>query len=291
MKYKVKQLFIYPVKSFGGQQVSQMEIVKNGPKFDRKWMVVNEKGQFLTQRQYPKMSQITARIIDDAHVELTAPGVDFMDFGTDEFNASAPIEVTVWKSQVRAFEVDPEVSQWVSDFLGVSCKLVRMDDEAVRPIDADYGEGQINFSDGFPFLILSLQSVELLNQKLNKSFALKRFRPNIVVQIDEPHQEDYWTQIQIGDVIFRGAKLCSRCKITTIDPLTGTFGDEPLQTLSQYRKTDQGIVFGKNFVHESEGTIRQGADVDVLEYLDYQPVLEEEVEAEEAESEEEFAEL
>ncbi|NQZ00819.1 MAG: MOSC domain-containing protein [Bdellovibrionales bacterium] len=291
MKYKVKQLFIYPVKSFGGQQVSQMEISETGPKYDRKWMVVDEKGQFLTQRQYPKMSQVTARIIDDAHVELTAPGVDFMDFGTDEYDASNSLEVTVWKTQVKAYEVDPEVSQWVSDFLGVKCKLVRMDDEFERPIDADYGDGRINFSDGFPFLILSVQSLELLNQKLNKAFAVKRFRPNIVVQIDEPHQEDYWTQIQIGDVLFRGAKLCSRCKITTIDPMTGEFGDEPLETLSQYRRTDQGIVFGKNFVHENLGAIRQGMDVDVLEYLDYQPVLEEEEIEEEVEVEEEYAEL
>jgi uncharacterized protein YcbX len=291
MKYKVKQLFVYPVKSFGGQQVPQMEINETGPKYDRKWMVVDEKGAFLTQRQYPKMSQVTARIIDDAHVELTAPGVDFMDFGTDEFNAEEPLEVTVWKTKAKAYEVDPEVSQWVSDFLGVKCKLVRMDDDFVRPIDEDYGEGQINFSDGFPFLILSIQSLELLNQKLNKAFAIKRFRPNIVVQIDEPHQEDYWTQIQIGDVLLRGAKLCSRCKITTIDPMTGEFGDEPLVTLGQYRKTDQGIVFGKNFVHENQGSIRQGMDVDVLEYLDYQPVLEEEVVEEEVEVEEDYAEL
>jgi len=276
MKYKVKQLFIYPVKSFGGMQVPQIEVTSTGPKYDRKWMVVNEKGEFLTQRQYPKMSQVMARIIDDSQVELTAPGVDFMDFGVEEFDPDSKMDVKIWKHTATAYEVEPEVSEWVSDFLGEKCKLVRMDDEHERSIDPDYGDGLINFSDGFPFLLLSLQSLELLNQKLNKAFAIKRFRPNIVVQLDEPHQEDYWTQIQIGDVLFRGAQLCSRCKITTIDPITGTFGDEPLETLSEYRKTDQGIVFGKNFVHENLGNIRQGMDIEVLEYLDYQPVLDEE---------------
>lgn len=287
MKYKVKSLFIYPVKSFGGMQIPQMEITQTGPKYDRQWMVVNEKGEFLTQRQFPKMSQATARIFEDSQVELTAPGMEFMDFGVEEFNPEAKTEVSIWKHKTVAHEVDPEVSEWASDFLGEKCKIVRMDDDSALTIDSDYGDGQTSFTDGFPFLILSLQSLELLNQKLNKAFALKRFRPNIVVQIDEPHQEDYWTQIQIGDVLFRGAKLCSRCKITTIDPMTGTFGEEPLKTLAEYRKTDQGIVFGKNFVHENLGSIRQGMDVEVLEYLDYQPVLEEEVE----EVEEEFAEL
>jgi uncharacterized protein YcbX len=270
MKYKIKSLHIYPVKSFGGYQVNQMDIISTGPKYDRKWMVIDEKGQFLTQRQNPKMSQVNVKIIEDAHVELTAPGVDFIDFGINEFDATTSIDVTIWKQKAKAHEVDPEVSQWVSDFLGQPCRLVRMSDEFERPIDKDYGKGVINFTDGFPFLILSVQSLELLNQKLNKAFAMKRFRPNIVVQLDEPHQEDYWTQIQIGDVLFRGAKLCSRCKITTIDPMTGKFGEEPLKTLSEYRKTDQGIVFGKNFVHENLGAIRVGQDVEVLEYLQYQ---------------------
>lgn len=277
MKYKVKSLYIYPVKSFGGCQVNQMEITSTGPKYDRKWMVVDEKGQFLTQRQLPKMSQVNVKIWDDSQIELTAPGVDFIDFGINEFDATAEIEVTIWKQKAKAHEVDPEVSQWVSDFLGQKCKLVRMSDEFERKIDADYGAGLTNFTDGFPFLIVSLQSLELLNQKLNKAFAMRRFRPNIVVQVEEAHQEDYWTQIQIGDVLLRGAKLCSRCKITTIDPMTGQFGEEPLKTLSEYRKTDQGIVFGKNFVHENTGSIRVGMDVDVLEYLQYQKQEEVEV--------------
>lgn len=281
MKCKVKSLFIYPVKSFGGFQVTQMEIGPNGPKYDRQWMVVDEKGKFMTQRTHPKMSQVNVKVIEDAHIELTAPGVDFMDFGVEEFDASSEMEVEVWKTKVKAHEVDPEVSQWVADFLGVPCKLVRKADDSERAIDTDYGDGTINFSDGFPFLFVSLQSLELLNSKLNKSFAMKRFRPNVVLNVEEPHQEDYWTQVQIGDVLFRGAKLCSRCKITTIDPMTGEFGDEPLKTLGEYRRTDQGIVFGKNFVHENEGTIRTGTEIDILEYLEYQPVDAEEEEVEE----------
>lgn len=292
MKFKVKSLHVYPVKSFGGFQVNQMEITSTGPKYDRQWMVVDEKNKMLTQRTHPKMSQVNVRIIEDAHVELTAPGVDFMDFGVEEFDSSNEFEVEVWKQKVKAHEVDPEVSQWVGDFLGLKCKLVRKSDDSVRLIDNDYGDGQINFSDGFPFLIVSLQSLELLNSKLNKSFSMKRFRPNIVIHVDEPHQEDYWTQVQIGDILFRGAKLCSRCKVTTIDPMTGSFGEEPLKTLSEYRKTDQGIVFGKNFVHENLGLIRNGMDVDVHEYLEYQPVeAEEVVESEEEALEYEEAEI
>ncbi len=285
MKCKVKSLFIYPVKSFGGFQVTQMEIGSNGPKYDRQWMVVDKNNKFMTQRTFPKMSQVNVKVIEDAHIELTAPGVDFMDFGVEEFDASSEMEVEIMGDKVKAHEVDPEVSEWVSDFLGSPCKLVRKAETSERLIDTDYGDGTINFSDGFPFLIVSLQSLELLNQKLNKAFAMKRFRPNIVVQVEEPHQEDYWTQIQIGDVLLRGAQLCSRCKVTTIDPMTGQFGEEPLKTLGEYRKTDQGIVFGKNFVHENEGVIRTGAEIDILEYLEYRPVDIEE-ESEEAYEEE-----
>ena len=154
MKYKVKSLFIYPVKSFGGMQIPQMEITETGPKYDRQWMVVNEKGEFMTQRQFPKMSQATARIFEDSQVELTAPGMEFMDFGVEEFNPEAKTEVKIWKNTAEAHGVDPEVSEWVSDFLGEKCKLVRLSDEANITIAPDYGDGQTSFTDGFPFLIL-----------------------------------------------------------------------------------------------------------------------------------------
>lgn len=261
---KVKSLFVYPVKSFAGSPVSSVIVGPRGPQWDRNWMVVDEENQFLTQRQLPKMSQITAQVIEDARVELHAPGIDFMDYGVDEGSDSEVFKVKIWESQCEAQEVEPEVSEWVSDFLKKKVKLVRMTDNFTREIKDKYGEGQTAFTDGFPFLILSTESMDLLNSKLGKALSVSRFRPNIVVTGCDPHEEDSWNNITVGEVSMRGVKLCTRCKIITIQPMTGEFTDEPLKTLAEYRKTDKGIVFGKNFVHENEGEIRVGMPVEVL---------------------------
>lgn len=261
---KVKSLYLYPVKSFAGSAVSSFEVGPRGPKWDRNWMIVDKENKFLTQREFPKMSQVTAQLVDDARVELHAPGLDFMDYGVDEGSDTESFKVKVWDSTCEAQEVEPEVSEWVSEFLKKPVKLVRMKDDFSRTINDEYGKGETSFTDGFPFLVMSTQSLDLLNSKLGKALSVSRFRPNIFVTADEPHEEDTWNTIQIGSVQLRGVKLCTRCKIVTIQPLTGEFGDEPLKTLKEYRMTDKGIVFGKNFVHQSQGEIRTGMSIEII---------------------------
>ncbi len=261
--YKVKSLFVYPVKSFAGHAVSQFNVGPRGPQWDRQWMIVDKENKFLTQRELPKMSQITAQVIDDSRVELHAPGIDFMDYGVDEGSDGEILKVKIWESTAEAQEVEPEVSEWVSEFIKKPVRLVRMTDNSSRVIEENYGEGKTTFTDGFPFMLLSTQSMDLLNSKLGKALSVSRFRPNIVVNVEEPHEEDTWNNIKIGNVKLRGVKLSVRCKMTTIQPLTGEFGDEPLKTLADYRTTDKGIVFGKNFVHESQGEIRVGMPIEI----------------------------
>lgn len=261
---KVKSLYIYPVKSFAGASVSSIDVGPRGPKWDRNWMIVDKENKFLTQREFPKMSQVTAQVVDDSRVELHAPGVDFMDFGVEEGADTETFKVNIWDSTCEAQEVEPEVSEWVSEFLKQPVRLVRMKADFSREIKDQYGNGQTSFTDGFPFSLLSTQSLDLLNSKLGKALSVSRFRPNIFVTAEEPHEEDTWNTIKIGSVEMRGVKLCSRCKIITIQPLTGEFGEEPLKTLKEYRTTDKGIVFGKNFVHSSQGEIRTGMPIEVI---------------------------
>lgn len=240
-----------------------MSIGERGPVWDRQWMLVDKENKFVTQRQLPQLSQISAQVIEDSRVELVAPNQDFMDFGVEEGSDGETFLVKIWDDQVEAQEVEPEVSEWVSEFVKQPLKLVRMKAKAVRAIDPSYGTGQTSFTDGFPLLIVSQESLELLNSKLGRALSMNRFRPNVVVNVNEPHEEDSWNEIEVNGLTLFGAKLCSRCKVTTVQPLTGQFEEEPLKTLATYRQTEKGIVFGKNFVHRSRGELRVGLPITV----------------------------
>ncbi|MCB0412150.1 MAG: MOSC domain-containing protein [Bdellovibrionales bacterium] len=262
---KVKSLLVYPVKSFAGHTVGSMDVGQRGPKWDRQWMVVDKENKAVTQLELPQMSQVGAQVVDEARVELRAPGMDFMDYGVDEGSEGESFKVKMADAVAEATEVEAEVSEWVSEFLKKDLKLVRMKDDSALEISEEYGGGLTTFTEGFPFMLLSTESMDLLNTKLGKALSVSRFRPNILVTGAEPHEEDSWNTIQIAGVQFRGVKLCARDKVVTIQPLTGEFTDEPLKTLADYRKTDKGVVFGKNFIHMGTGEIRTGMPVSVLD--------------------------
>lgn len=260
---KIEKLFVYPIKSCGAVEVKEMMVTSTGPYLDRQWMLVDEENTFITQRTYPQLSQVRVAM-DEGEVAVMAPGQEMIDFGLEEVDRSERLLVKVWKDQVHAFEVAKEVSEWFSQFLGKTCKLVRKDPESVRKVSDKYGEGEILFADSMPLLIVSTASMDLLSQKLDKKVSASRFRPNILVRIDEesPHLEDTWNYVDIGDVHLRAAKLCTRCKVVNVNPLTGEFEKEPLHTLSTYRMTDDGVVFGKLFVPEQLGIIRTGQAIE-----------------------------
>ena len=270
----LSRIFIYPIKSLAGIEVKQWEVTPTGLKYDRKWMLVDEQQQFLSQRRLPKMALLKTTIIDqqlvvsapaqsDLMIKLAAPATD------------ATQEVTLWHDQCIAQEVNPQASQWFSDFLKFPCTLVYQPNENIRTVDQKYAfaNDQTSFSDGFPFLIVSAASLELLNQQMNLSLSIRRFRPNLVISDCDSYAEDHWRKISIGEISFRLPKPCSRCSVPQIDPDTAAIDKEPLRTLARTRKWNNKVFFGQNALHDSLGILQIGDAVVINETGSAQPPL------------------
>lgn len=260
----LQAMYRYPVKSLRGAAFEGLEVGDKGFLFDREWMVVDAQGRFLTQRQQPRMCLVDTDLSADGALRLQAPGMPELQVRDDHGEA---VQVTVWHDSVGARRVDPLADAWLSEFLQQACRLVRFPAGGSRAVDADYAAqgDQVGFADGFPFLLISQASLDDLNGRLDQAVEMLRFRPNLVVQGCTPYAEDEWRRIRIGDLTFRVVKPCSRCIIPTIDPATAERAAEPLRTLMSYRKRDNRIYFGQNLIQDSEGELRVGMPVEVLE--------------------------
>lgn len=262
---RVTELWIYPVKSCRGIPLDRAELSARGLRWDRHWMIVDEAGRFLTQRDLPAMATIAPVVTADALV-LRAPGrVDLeVPHGAREGQA----EVTVWRDTLRADRVLAAADDWLSGHLGVACRLVRFADDVRRPVDPAYARhgDETAFSDGFPLLLIGQGSLDDLNGRLARPLPMRRFRPNLVVAGAVPYAEDGWRAIRVGSIGLRVVKPCSRCAITTVDPDRGVReGGEPLETLATYRRRDGKVWFGQNVIPNGGGEIRVGDAVEVLD--------------------------
>lgn len=259
----VTELFIYPIKSCGGIAVPEAAIVDRGFRFDRRWMITDTNGTFLTQRSHPRLALARVSLVED-RISITSNGLNSAHIPV-EIREGKSVEVEVWQNRVRALRGNPEVEEWFSTLLGQPCWVVHMPQESIRPVRPDYathGE-HIAFSDAFPFLLLSRASLDDLNLRLPNPIPMNRFRPNIILGGCGPYAEDTWKEIRIGSVPFTVAKPCARCVTTTVDQATGKKSDEPLRTLATYRNVDGEVMFGQNLLHRSPGTIRAGDMVEI----------------------------
>lgn len=261
----LSELWIYPLKSGRGTRLAQSEITPMGLAHDRRWMLVDAAGRFLSQRQCPMMAKI--------EVGLQAHGLDF-GFEGHRFTIPLPpyaqpaeLEVSVWDSQVLAQPISDLADAWFSARLGRPCRLVYMPDSTFRPTSPDYAPGQqVGFADGFPFLLCNQDSLDDLNARLiargEPPIGMERFRPNLVVNGAGAFAEDHWRELRIGELGFRRVKPCERCVITTTDQRNGIVGKEPLRTLAGYRRIEGKVIFGENLIcHHKSGKIQVGASV------------------------------
>ncbi|MCF6235517.1 MAG: MOSC domain-containing protein [Gammaproteobacteria bacterium] len=261
---KVSELAIYPVKSFAQITLNSAFVDRFGLSQDRRWMVVDESGQFVTQRQYPKMC-LVQQVLTEHGIQISAPGMS--DLVVSKSSHTIRQKVTVWGDHCNAQDSGDKAAEWVSRFLGLTCRLVFFPENEFRQVDLSYAQAgdQTAFSDGFPLLLISQASLDDLNERLEVPIEMARFRPNLVVDGCDAFAEDGWKRLRVGPVTFRVVKPCSRCVIPCIDLLTGKRGQEPLRTLSRYRRRDNQVYFGQNLIAESIGAIEAGMVVEVLE--------------------------
>lgn len=265
MTLSVAQVCVYAVKSCGGWSLASASITGTGFEHDREWVVIENDGYFITQRQYPKMAIIKPELSNNV-LTLSVTGIGSVS--APIINSGKRITVTIWENTCDAIDQGDEASAWLSAFLGKSVRLARMAPDFQRKLKEKYqktGAESVGFADSMPFLLTSVASLDDLNAKLSEKLPMNRFRPNIVVSGGAAFQEDRWKRIKIGDVVFRFAKPCARCEITTVNQDTGEKGAEPLETLGRYRTGPKGIMFGQNLIHEGTGIIKVGDTVEVLE--------------------------
>lgn len=265
MKITLTALNTYPIKSLQGIALETAEVQSRGLQYDRRWMITDLTGGFISQRKFPKMTLINLKITEQG-LSLEAPGMQALAVNFGE-HSSKFLEVKVWSDQCQALEVSTQASQWLSEFLGQNCRLVYMPDNSKRLVDPRYSIDQniTGFSDGYPFLLISEASLADLNSRLEQPVPMNRFRPNLVVSGTEAFAEDTWKKIKIGNLVFHLVKPCARCVMTTINQEDGTKGTEPLRTLGQYRKVENKILFGQNLLQETNGTLQVGDTIEVLE--------------------------
>ncbi|OLY93344.1 hypothetical protein SAMN05444008_107149 [Cnuella takakiae] len=262
---QVSALYIYPIKSLGGFAVDQALVTDRGLQHDRRWMLVDKAGNFLSQRSLPAMALLQTALtgggIQVTHKQSKAQIL--LPFVPQTNNTLA---VTVWDNRCIGIEVSPEASTWFSEQLALECRLVYMPDEAPIAVETAYAHnGEVtSFSDGYPFLLISQASLDDLNNRLEQPVPMNRFRPNIVVSGSEPYAEDGWQHFQINGLNFFGVKLCGRCVVTTINQDNLAMSKEPLKTLSTYRQAGNKIMFGQNLLHSGSGTIAVGQEVSIL---------------------------
>ena len=271
-------LFLYPVKSFRGCAVADATIDTLGLVGDRRFMVVDENGRFLTQRTLPRMA-LVATALSDADLTLSADGSGQVTVSRASDPAAPPRLVSVWKSEgLQAEDCGDPAAAWLGAFLGVKCRLVRAGAAFHRPVRklppsvALDTPPVVSFADACPLLVISNASLAHLNERLvacgENALPMDRFRPNLVVAGCAAHAEDAWPRFRIGGIVFRTAGPCARCVVTTTNQITAERGREPLRTLATYRRdaTDPPkLNFGQNLIHETpRGELRIGDAVELL---------------------------
>ena len=261
----LSEIWIYPIKSARGIALQKVPLDLSGPVPDRRWMLVDHDGLFLSQRRLPRMALLSPRL-EGERIVVEAPNMPPLTIpswsGQGEW-----VSVRLWRDKLQLPHPDPGCSEWFSAFLGESCRLVHLPDTVLRGVEPphDTPRFRVSLADGYPLLLVSHASLDMLNERLPTPVSMERFRPNLVISGANAHEEDGWRRLRIGDVEVAVIKPCARCSIVLVDPSTAEPGIEPLRTLSRYRSKQQKVFFAQNALVLTPGLLRVGLPVEVLE--------------------------
>ncbi|MEN7343887.1 MAG: MOSC N-terminal beta barrel domain-containing protein [Pseudomonadota bacterium] len=258
----VSSLHRFIVKSTAGEALQRASIETRGIVGDRRFMVVDQNNRFVTGRLLPKLTQLHCSL--DASLLTLSMANERLEVPVPQHGANER-EVVVWRDTVTAFDTGDMVSEWLSSQFGRSLRLVYQHDDHHRFLPEHkrtQDNDEVSFADGYPMLLIGSASLQALNDRLASPVTMSHFRPNIVVETEEPFIEDTWSSIAIGEVVINVASRCSRCIFTTVDPATGLRDEhrEPLETLRSFRTDDASgeIMFGVNVCAATQGDINVG---------------------------------
>ncbi|WP_439557449.1 MOSC domain-containing protein [Dyadobacter sp.] len=263
----LSEIWVYPVKSLGGVKLSTAQVEERGLQWDRNWLIVDENGVFLTQREHNNMALIG--------VAINADGLEIFNKNNSQDCIQVPFDpvtdhekdIKIWKDRLTACTVSDEADKWLSVQLGRKVQLVKLPKSSSRLSPPGLGSVQkrVSFADDFPFLLISEASLADLNSRLAHPVTMDRFRPNFVVAGTLPFEEDSWKNISISGIDFEVVSPCERCVVVTVNQQTGHRSPEPLKTLAGYRRSDKKIRFGQNVIGLGTGTVSTGDSIMVIE--------------------------
>ena len=263
---RLTDLRIYPVKSLAPVPVRQVEIEPWGPAGDRRWMVVDAAGKMVSQREDPRLGQITATLPEPGVLQLVSDGRVLRLSEPD----GALVPVSLFGLGFELVDAGDEAAAWLRKVLGRELRLVHQDRPERRPLEV-----VTSLADGYPLLVTSTASLEALNVLIARDHPedpvkgapvpMGRFRSNFVVEGAEAWAETGWRRIRVGEVEFEVVQQCGRCVMTTLDPATGERrGPEPLRALGRHRKFGRTLGFGMQLAPVGTGAVRVGDEVVVL---------------------------
>ncbi|NUM32451.1 MAG: MOSC domain-containing protein [Bacteroidetes bacterium] len=259
----VDSIFIYPVKSLGGIELDECEITEFGLKFDRWWMLIDDEGKFLTQRQIHKLCLFK--------LQITSLGFE-VNLNNDKLlipfyeKTSENAEVVIWNDKVKASLMGIKYDKWFSERIGINCRLVRINENTQRKTDPDYAKNNelLAFSDAFQALVISSETIDDLNLKLRVKVPVNRFRPNIVIRGKKAFSEDEIKNFKINDALFSLVKPCARCIVPSINQETSVIENEIITELKKYRLFNGKILFGQNALIIKTGKIFKSSKVEIF---------------------------
>lgn len=250
-------IHIHPIKSLGGIQMPQVRLTDRGLEHDRRWMLIDPDGRFLSQRECPAMACLHCTPSENGFRVTDVRNKNAAEVPWSLSDAER-VKAKVWADEVELLLGDATMHEWFSDALQRPVRLVYMPDSTVRNTDPGYAHARVALNDAFPSLIISQASLDELNTRLETPVPMERFRPNFVIAGGAPFQEDDWKEITIGDVGFSVVKPCFRCVIITTDQRTGGRSPEPLRTLATYRSLGNKVRFGMNATFTGRGVVKVG---------------------------------
>lgn len=264
-------LFRYPLKSAAGVACNSLELDRFGVRDDRRWMIVDDLGAPVTQREQPTLAKLSAGLTADGRLKMSWHDDSGVARGggievAPPPSGAARIPVTIWGDTVALPLADERSAAWLAERVGSAARLAYMPADVERPVNPRYAEPghRTALTDGYPLHLIGSGSLDDLNARLDAPVGVERFRPNIFIEETEPFDEDDWIDVRVGECQLEIVKPCPRCTVTTVDPATGVRGKEPLATLAKYRRRDDGVMFGQNALHQGRGTLRVGDAVEVL---------------------------
>lgn len=258
--FNITALFIYPVKGLSGIALDKSFATSRGLKYDRRWMLVDEQHQFISQRNFTNLCLFKVEINRHGFIVTYNNKSIIIPF---EINEGQKVKARIWEDEVDALKANDEINDFFCHHLQCKCSLVFMPESSLRQVDKNFvmHDQLVSFADGYPALMIGEESLNLLNSKLETPVEMNRFRPNIVFKGGIAHQEDLMIEFKIGDVVLKGVKACARCQVPGIEQTSGIVSKEPLKTLATYRNFNHKINFGQNVIILNEGYLAVGNEI------------------------------